>query len=62
MSLRELYIDGRLAEEAEHVAEAAGYDGLEHYVMALIEEDLNQIERTIAVQDAINANNEGDTE
>jgi len=50
MSIRELYIDGNLANEAEQVAEAAGYDGLEHYVMHLLEEDLDRIERVIAVQ------------
>lgn len=57
MGVRQVFIDSRIAEEAEHVADAAGYTDLDHYVMALIEEDLNRIERSLAV---VNATEEGD--
>lgn len=53
MTVRQVMIDGGLAEEAEAVADAAGYGSLEEYVMHLLEEDLNRIERNLAVQNAI---------
>ena len=52
MTVRTVHIDGALAEEADCVAEASGLT-LEEFVMVLLEEELNRIERTIAVHNEI---------
>lgn len=42
MSIRQLHIDGQLAEQGEDLAEYLGYPDLEHYVMALLSRDIEQ--------------------
>lgn len=42
MGARQLWIDGDLAENAEAMAEALGYQDLDYYVMDLLERDLEQ--------------------
>lgn len=42
MGIRTIHIDEHLGTDAENMAEALGYDGLDHYVTTLIERDLNE--------------------
>lgn len=56
MSLKQVMIDGQLADQAEEMAEILGYTGsnkgasaLEYYIMDLIEEDISRKQQTAAV-------------
>lgn len=50
--VREVLIDSDLADDAVAVAEANGL-GLDTYIMKLIDEDLDRIERTVAAHGEI---------
>lgn len=42
MTIRQIMIDGTLAQDAELIAEVLGYESLEHYVMDLIAQDIQE--------------------
>lgn len=55
MSIREVQLDGNLANDAEAVADMLGYDNLDYFINHIVEEKVNEVNEVAAVVHAVNA-------
>jgi hypothetical protein len=53
MSIREVMIDGSLAQDAEAIADMLGYDNLDNFINSVLADKVNEVNQSAAVARAV---------